>query len=609
MGIPGFFNTISKNYSIGISSSFKIKSPSVYIDFNSLIYTAKYTVGNILGNFIKSKLGLEYDQSIDFDQLITNPNLISLSSPQTIQSARDLMIYQTIGQLLNNILAQTLNPTVYMYLDGVPYIGKMIEQRKRSLLGRLVERAKELVLANTNPLNEKELEHLKLDPYINLDKSAIKPGTGFMVRLETWLNQTYSNWTIDSFTNPGEAEHKIMNQIINQPHNLNILVYSPDADMIVLLLPLTLSKQIYLVRDSVDKSVYDLSILKQDIVDHFVKLVKPESSIYSVLSTIPVPRIIYDVCFIYNIFGNDFLPKLDNINIYDKSTIGRVLTQYIKYLNTQFKQTKSDDIFLIKESRTINWSGYVVFLEILNKEFPHPPRDKLYKPETTQLDLSIYKDHIWSLNNWGKGFYSKNPDKYVWTNTFYSNTIYFESNMSLESIVTDYFIGIQMVELLYNTIYTRALTLEETQLVALWYYPHHKAPLIQDIYQWAKSNQTNINQKIQSHLKIRLEHFPKSFVPDYIFQLYYITPKYSDFVELVGQEIAQSYPELPQHKIYEEFVHQLTWDKTKSRLNLSELIDCNSQRFIDKCVPLLRSKISNQWVNLVFDPVEWIAQP
>ena len=78
----------------------------------------------------------------------------------------------------------------------------------------------------------------------------------------------------DEFLINGEAEHKIMDDIINGNFSNDILVYSPDADMIVLLLPLTLSKQIYLVRDSVDKTVYSLDKLKQDITDHFKTLIK-----------------------------------------------------------------------------------------------------------------------------------------------------------------------------------------------------------------------------------------------------------------------------------------------------------------------------------------------
>ena len=65
MGIPGFFNSISKNYNIGINSSKKILNPNIYIDFNSLIYTSKYIVQDLLFNYIKSILKIDYKTDLD----------------------------------------------------------------------------------------------------------------------------------------------------------------------------------------------------------------------------------------------------------------------------------------------------------------------------------------------------------------------------------------------------------------------------------------------------------------------------------------------------------------------------------------------------------------
>ncbi len=588
MGIPGFFNAISKNYQIGVSSSKIIKSPAVHIDFNSLVYTAKYSVANILGQHIKAKLGFN-----SYDPVPELEDKISLTNPSSISTVRDSMIFDTIKVLVSNILVQTSNPTVYIYLDGVPFIGKMIEQRKRSLLGSLIEKGKELIASNTyiDPLEQK---FRKFESYINLDKMQIKPGTEFMNKLGLWLSRTYSKlgYKINGFDESGEAEHKIMQYIISNPNSSqDLLVYSPDADMIVLLLPLCLSNQIYLVRDSVDKSVYDLNILIQDI-----------SKFFSCTDNTSKQRIIYDICFIYNIFGNDFLPKFDFINIYDKKTIGIVLSLYLKYLS------KYPEKYLISESQKINWYSYATWLEILNKEFSNIKRDKVMEIDNS-LDPKKFTDQIYSLNNFGKGFYGKTYDKYVWTKTFYTNSVYFEIDHSIESIVCDYCVGMLMVELLYTKIYTNKLTKEELRLVELFHYPHHKAPLIPDIYKWInlalKSN--TLNSQLETHIKKRLDLYPKLFKPDYKFQLYYITPLYSDFLTLTNQsKPSKEYPKLPQHDLYEKYIDQLIWDPLTNKLNIVSLIDCNAQRFIDKCIPLLATNIENQWVNLTFDPIDWI---
>ena len=612
MGIPGFFSSISKNYNIGISSSQKIMNPNIYIDFNSLVYTAKYIVQDLLLNYVKSILKLDYKTDSDFSKIpsslkdaLTNPESLNKDA---IESMRDQMIFTTIGTLLSNILIQTVDPKVLLYIDGVPFIGKMIEQRKRALLSGLIVRGKELIIENTKP--DKITLYISniIEPLISLDKNVIKPGTFFMNKLSNWLRSKYPDWYIDDFNINGEAEHKIINDIIkNKPFN-DILVYSPDADMIILLLPLVLPKNIYLVRDSIDKTVYSLDKLKEDIIEHLISLIKNESELKKSVKEYK-QRLIYDICFIYNIFGNDFLPKLDNVNIYEKTTLTRILMQYSKYLHSEINKFNFNDIFLITETNNVNWYGYTTFLEWLNKEFSNPKIEKTFNyTSKNKLETSAYFDQMYSLNNFGKGFYTKNEDKYIWNKDFYSLTTFFETT-DINSINLDYCIGIIMIDLLYSKNYIKELSVEEKQVLEIWYYPHHKAPLIQDIFKWLQQfiikNKFDIDKfkkLIKSYLSTRLTHYPKLFKPDYIYQLYYITPNYDEFIKLTNADKSK-YPKLKFHELYEQFVSQLKWSDNK--LNLSDLLDCNLQRFIDKCIPLL--KINNNNINLVFEPINFIV--
>ena len=613
MGIPGFFNSISKNYNIGISSAQKIINPNIYIDFNSLIYTAKYIVQDLLLNYVKSILKLEYKTDLDFSLIPSSlKDALSKESLNTdaIDTMRDQMIFTTIGTLLSNILIQTVDPKVLLYIDGVPFIGKMIEQRKRALLSGLIVRGKELIIENTKPDKTTLYISNTIEPLISLDKNVIKPGTFFMNKLSTWLKSKYPDWYIDDFTINGEAEHKIINDIIkNKPIN-DILVYSPDADMIILLLPLVDANpnNIYLVRDSVDKTVYSLDKLKEDIIEHLISLIKNELELKKSVKEYK-QRLIYDVCFIYNIFGNDFLPKLDNVNIYDRTTLTRILMQYSKYLHSEITKFNFSDILLITESNNVNWYGYTKFLEWLNKEFSNPRIEKSFNYiSKNKLESSKYSDQMYSLNNFGKGFYTKNEDKYIWNKDFYSLNTFFETS-DINSINLDYCIGIIMVDLLYSKIYVKELSVEEKQVLEIWYYPHHKAPLIQDILKWLQQfinkDRFDIDKfktQIKSHLSTRLTHYPKLFTPDYIYQLYYITPNYDEFIKLTNADKSK-YPKLKYHELYEQFVSQLKWSDNK--LNLSDLLDCNLQRFIDKCIPLLKS--NNHNINLVFEPINFIV--
>jgi 5'-3' exonuclease len=360
MGIPGFFMIISKNYNIAITNN--ISYVDIFVDFNSLIYTAKYIVFDILNNYFKYKLGLDYDLNSDFskikyttliDRLCKNyVEEISISDNDQLIDIRNEMIFDSIVELFKKIYKQTKNiSSINIYLDGVPYIGKIIEQRKRALLSVLIAKGKELIIKNTKIDPITYFINIIIEPLINLDKTLIKPGTSFMIKLNNWLktdfkdiiiddvktlSPDFTNWGFSGYEINGEAEHKIMDDIINKKYK-NILVYSPDADMIILLLPLTTNIDIYLVRQ--DFLVYSINKLSKDIYDYIDKITEIE---------IDINRLILDISFIYNIFGNDFLPKLDNINIYDKTTIHRVFKQYGKYLDENNK-------YIINETNNIDW--------------------------------------------------------------------------------------------------------------------------------------------------------------------------------------------------------------------------------------------------------------
>ena len=83
-------------------------------------------------------------------------------------------------------------------------------------------------------------------------------------------------------------------------------------------------------------------------------------------------------------------------------------------------------------------------------------------------------------------------------------------------------------------------------------------------------------------------------------QLYYTLPLYDNFIKITGAD-KTIFPKLKEHEIFEEFLNQLHWDNNKKLLNISELVDCHLQRYINKCIPLLKSKHDNKYINLIFD--------
>jgi len=638
MGIPGFFNLVSNKYNLSISK--KLPFIDVFLDFNSLIYNSKFYVFNLLYNYFKFKLNIDFN---DFDldiitdsrldsiiQKIKNNILLDSDDKNIIIDIRDDMIYKHITEQCKTIIRTNITvASFHIFMDGVPTCSKIIEQRKRAIVGSLMTHAKDKILTKFKD----EISEIKfyiekeIEPLINLDRNLIKPGTEFMkllgkylekenkniiidlckinnkvqnertfgpslrsspllkdfqekslikgkVQNERTFGRAFNGYTFSGVDKEGEAEHKILDVLIKENYK-NILVYSPDADMIILLLPLTRDKNIYLIRDIKKPDIYDIKKLYKDIINHIKKYLKEKQ--------IKKSRVIKDICFIYNLFGNDFIPKLDNINIYDNKVIDHLLKKYVLLYE------KSGCI--INKKGNINWKNYLQYLKYINNIFENP---KIITPYNNKKLENNYENQIYSLDNFNRGLYRKNNDKYIWNLSFYDNKQFFDT--SKNNIIKDYIVSIFMINILYSKIYYK-INKFESRLTYIWFYIHHKSPLLTDIIEYLENNIKDIRKKIRKHFKkFSLNHNISGITP--IQQLYYTIPVYEDFIQLVPNEHSVL-PKLKQHYIYDEYLKTLKWDEKTKLLNISDIIDCNLQRYIEKCVPLYKK--DNKYINLVFD--------
>ena len=188
MGIERFFSAINKNFDIVsvMTNIKKLKTDVFFIDFNSIIH------------YVSSKYISEINTT---NETYDEKNLI-------------LRIKNYVDDLLENVECNL----VYIALDGVPSISKILEQKKRSFIGDLIE---ELVK-----------KHIVS---FSFNKSLIKPGTKFMRKISEYLNNDeFVTRTIISDTDDtGEGEFKIIDYIYKNKTK-DFVIYSPDADLIVL---------------------------------------------------------------------------------------------------------------------------------------------------------------------------------------------------------------------------------------------------------------------------------------------------------------------------------------------------------------------------------------
>ena len=266
MGIERFFSAINKNFDIVsvMTNIKKLKTDVFFIDFNSIIH------------YVSSKYISEINTT---NETYDEKNLI-------------LRIKNYVDDLLENVECNL----VYIALDGVPSISKILEQKKRSFIGDLIE---ELVK-----------KHIVS---FSFNKSLIKPGTKFMRKISEYLNNDeFVTRTIISDTDDtGEGEFKIIDYIYKNKTK-DFVIYSPDADLIVLSM-ITWSNntesKIKILRFDQNTEILNvihINTLINYLIFYFEERVK---------NKIEINKYIKYISFIFTVFGNDFIPRINEINV------------------------------------------------------------------------------------------------------------------------------------------------------------------------------------------------------------------------------------------------------------------------------------------------------
>jgi len=279
MGVERFFSSVYKQFNV-IKNIYKpyptYKTDHLLIDFNSIIHT-----------------------------------ITSVMDPKDIKDIKN--IFKEIEKYLKNLLFIIQTKKVYIAVDGVPSLAKMLEQKKRRYLGEIIN---DIVNNDKKVLEEKERDNDKKEKF---EKILISPATKFMEELMSFLKNIKIedvDITISDYNEEGEGEMKIIRYI--KKNNLdNIFVYSPDSDMILLLSMLELKNLILFRHDQKNSKIengeyeyvynyLDVNSFKKVLID-YVKSKK--------IINFNNQKIINDIIYIFTLFGNDFLPKVESLKV------------------------------------------------------------------------------------------------------------------------------------------------------------------------------------------------------------------------------------------------------------------------------------------------------
>lgn len=500
MGVPGFFLWLTKNYK---KERFVFKKSSLKND-DPLLDKVK----NIDYFLIDTNCMLHPEC---FKILGENPNA------KDINKLQKKMYKACIEYLEKIIMIAEPKKGVYIAIDGVAPVAKIKQQRSRRFKS----------VYDKNLYNNIRKKHGKDIPFF-WTNSCITPGTKFMRE----LNQNIIDWAkvfckklkleiiYSSCYTPSEGEHKLLQYIyqnISNGKNYTYMTYGLDADLIFLTLA-TGKEDIYLLRESneIKKktsgfSIVNLSVMRNAIYNSFLKELESNQEFTEENIVLNKENIIRDFIFICYLMGNDFLPHLPSLDIYENAIDTLImkymecfydLREYIiidKNINYTFFKRLIEELYLIEE-------------ESLANNFSSKKRQKFSCKSTDPYDIEISKieNLMFKIDDpvkLGCGQMDEYRERYY---EYYFHVKPDEIDEFSSKMVEYYLTGLKWVTLYYF----------DTCPSWNYYYPYEHPPFIYDIYNYVKDKK-NIFNKIQFDIGEPLQPYE---------QLLCVLPKESNFL-------------------------------------------------------------------------------
>ena len=369
MGVERFFSSIRKDWKsdifIDLIKPYKhnIKSDKLFIDFNSIVHVLS---ANLLHDqsFIKN-----YGNKETFEDFL-------------ISEIKKYLLF--LVDIVNNKLK-----LLYIAIDGIPSNAKILEQRKRRYLGQII---KMLIKKYDNEKSNK----------FTWEKNNISPGTTFMLKLFNQLNdiEFKSKFNckviISSHKEEGEGEMKII-KYINNNNIKSAIIYSPDSDMILLLGLLKNKKnnQYFLLRHDQKKSKSGLTYDDYEFIYNYSDIFNFKKNIIDyvknkIIKTIDENLVIKEIIYLFTLFGDDFLPRLESIKI--ENDVFILIDFYIINLIENGHIIEYDNNYY-----KINQNKLIIFFEFLQtKEFLFLQRN-YYSRKYFKLEENMKKQFYYDL--------------------------------------------------------------------------------------------------------------------------------------------------------------------------------------------------------------------
>jgi len=509
MGIPGYFNKYATRYPNTIIKHKLELIDSLFLDFNCAIHPCCRKFARELYSHNRKDVCEKY------------------------------MIDECIAHLVKIIRYTSPRRLVYLAIDGVAPRAKMVQQRNRrfkAIKEREIDNDMKKRNNYSDPNVSKELKEHEDESW---DTNAISPGTLFMAKLSDAIKKYFKESSyplLESLTviisdsnDPGEGEHKIFEYLKKHQSEIlpkhNVVIYGLDADLIMLSMSSHVNK-LYLLRESNEfgKEYFDASTSFCYLdIDLFKLSIMTELSekIPHKMEMIDKLMLVDDYIFVCFMIGNDFLPNLPALTIKD-SGLDLLTDLYTSIFTSRAKLLKKYEWVRDKTIYTGDVAGsemeggwrpdrsnytqsmkfdFLVDTEVgrINQPFLSEIFEKLMTMEYELMcNLEKKRERLRPYNKNTNNQYEvekleqenfpilskqmkiekainiRNQD-HNWPIRYYSTCFHFEATTeNIDDVCYKYLQGLLWTLQYY---YKGCNSWD-------WYYPHHHAPTIKDLYKF-----------------------------------------------------------------------------------------------------------------------------
>ena len=313
MGVPGFFAWLIKNKKkLGardlVQNNIESKVKWLMLDTNCLLHPC---VANIIEKYKEGRFEL-------------NPEL-------DIRIQIENLIWEKVKSCINDMI-QIVNPEyLYVAIDGVAPMGKILQQRQRryrfafdkKIKFQIVESIEQMLNSITNVNSDDKLMGRTiikadgiLEPIIPVSSIELTPGTDYMERIHNKmknymieLENRGIKYIYSSYHDEGEGEHKILQYAKNNIDiSDKIVIYGLDADLLFLSLSIGYEYDVYVMREKQIFAGKEVD-LDENPEYNYVEVKQLHMLIYN-LSVSTEDFII--LCYL---IGNDFLPNILTLDV------------------------------------------------------------------------------------------------------------------------------------------------------------------------------------------------------------------------------------------------------------------------------------------------------